>query len=411
MPRERVTACIVAQNEQGRLPAALESVAFCDDVVVVDGGSSDRTVEIARWAGSRVIENPWPGFAAQRNVAVDAATSDWVLEIDADERVSPELRASVEGLLAAPPSGEAIAVFAVRNRFLGQPLAASAKYPAYRSRLFRRSVYRHDESRTVHEGIEPRERPIVLAGDLEHELASTLREALSDTWRYARLESERIEPAASASAYVVGIVLRPLAKAAYRTVIDGGWRDGWRGLLKIFLDSAYDALAWTFVLTRGRDQPLRLTPAGGGSARARHFGRRPTGAPKVVAIASRGALAAATLQWLRALRAEQLDVALISDDDTLSTAHPAADVPVREVKRLGPLTLIRALEIEAQVRTIDVVVPAGARAAVLGRVVPQTLWPKIPDLALDVHLDANEAARRVRRALGRGDKRQHSSLA
>jgi hypothetical protein len=131
----------------------------------------------------------------------------------------------------------------------------------------------------------------------------------------------------------------------------------------------------------------------------------------VVAIASRGALAAATLQWLRALRAEQLDVALISDDDTLSTAHPAADVPVREVKRLGPLTLIRALEIEAQVRTIDVVVPAGARAAVLGRVVPQTLWPKIPDLALDLHLDANEAARRVRRALGRGEKRPHSSLA
>ena len=116
-----------------------------------------------------MIEHPWRGFAIQRNVAIDAACGDWILEVDADERVSPELRTSIEALLAQPPEGVAMAVCALRNRFLGGLLGPSAKYPAYRSRLFRRGAYRHDESLTVHEGLEPRERPAILAGDLEHD--------------------------------------------------------------------------------------------------------------------------------------------------------------------------------------------------------------------------------------------------
>jgi glycosyltransferase involved in cell wall biosynthesis len=130
MDAERISACLIVQDEQERIAAALESVAFCDETFVVDGGSSDATVEIARAAGARVIENPWPGFAAQRNVALDAARSEWVLEIDADERVSPELWASIQSLLSQPPAGAAMAVCALRNRFLGGLLGPSAKYPA-----------------------------------------------------------------------------------------------------------------------------------------------------------------------------------------------------------------------------------------------------------------------------------------
>jgi Glycosyl transferase family 2 len=413
MTRERVTACIVAQNEQRRLPAALESVAFCDEVIVVDGGSVDSTVELAREAGSRVIENAWPGFAAQRNRAIDAAATDWILEIDADERVSPQLRSSIEGLLASASSSPGIAVFALRNRFLGKSLGASAKYPAYRSRLFRRSLYRHDESRTVHEGIEPRERPTVLAGELEHELASTLREALRDTWRYARLESRHIQPS-NAGAYAEGIVLRPIAKAAYRTIVDGGWRDGWRGLLKIALDAGYDALAWTFVLARELGHPPSGHPESGhppsarrdvGPSQQTHFGRRPTGSPKLVAVAPRGAPSAAALQWLSGLRSQQLDVTLISDDPLLADGSPNRDVPVRTVRRLAPLTLIRALEVEAQLRTIDVVIPVGARAALLRRAVPATLWPSITKLGLGLRTEPREAAEQLRAALGRGNGR------
>ena len=88
-----LSAVVITHNEEAMLPDALASVAFCDEIVVVDSGSSDRTRHIAVAAGARVILNePWPGYAAQRNVAVDAARHDWVIALDADERVAAPLR-------------------------------------------------------------------------------------------------------------------------------------------------------------------------------------------------------------------------------------------------------------------------------------------------------------------------------
>ena len=136
--RATVCACIIARDEEQRLPAALASVAFCDDVVVVDSGSRDRTMEVARAAGARVVEHPWRGFGMQRNVAIDAAAADWILEIDADERITPRLRAEIEEFLARPPEGVDICAVPCRDLFLGGRLGPSAKYPKYRLRLFRR---------------------------------------------------------------------------------------------------------------------------------------------------------------------------------------------------------------------------------------------------------------------------------
>src|SRR5260221_2173531 len=94
-----ISAVLIAQNEEQKIEAAIESVRFCDEVVLVDSGSTDRTRAIAEKAGARVIVNaPWPGFVAQRDFAVRAARHDWVLALDADERVSPALRAEVEDL-------------------------------------------------------------------------------------------------------------------------------------------------------------------------------------------------------------------------------------------------------------------------------------------------------------------------
>lgn len=401
--RERLAACLIVENEQERLARALDSVAFCDEVIVVDGGSTDRTVEIAQRAGARVVESPWPGFAAQRNVALDAASSDWILEVDADERVSPALRVSIEALIASPPSGVGMAVCPLRNRFLGKLLGPSAKYPAYRSRLFRRDAYRHDESRKVHEGVEPHERPGVLDGDLEHELAATLREALRDTWHYAQLESRHIPVPQTARAYLVGIVLRPAAKVLYRMIIDGGWRDGWRGLVKIWLDATSDALVWALALTRGGRNRVDAPAPPPSTAAAAHFGRRPTGPSKVVAVADAGEATAAARSWLSELRRRGIDVALITAEPSAAEkrdgatgparAISAEDVPVRVVRHLRPLAVIRALEIETQLRTIDAVVPVGGRARLVWRMVPGTLRPEIP--GLDITVDPETAAERA----------------
>ena len=96
--------------------------------------------------------------------------------------------------------------------------------------------------------MEPLERPAILEGDLEHELARTISEAVHDAWRYAQLESAHLSRPEQSRAYLKSIVLRPTAKVMYRTVVDQGWRDGWQGLLKILLDASSDALVWTRVL-------------------------------------------------------------------------------------------------------------------------------------------------------------------
>ena len=372
MAPQRISACLIVQNEQARLAAALESLAFCDEIIVIDGGSHDRTIEIARAANATVIENPWPGFAAQRNLALDAATTEWVLEVDADERISPTLRASIETLLADPPASINVAIFALRNRFLGGLLGPSAKYPAYRARLFRRGSYRHDESRAVHEGIELRERPAVLDGDLEHELAGSLREALTDAWRYAQLDSLHITPTASAASYVKGIVLRPAAKFAYRMVIDGGWRDGWRGALKISLDAGTDALVW--ILAFAHRDAAAQEPRANASA-SEHFGRRRVGPLKVVGVAAGARARRAAIERLGELQRRGADVALISE-------APGADlqIPSQTVARVAPIALIRALEAEMHVRPIDTVIAFGRRAELVLRLVPASFRPQIADL-------------------------------
>lgn len=407
VPRERISACLIVQNEQQRLPAALKSVAFCDETIVVDGGSTDRTIQIAQAAGATVIESPWPGFAVQRNVALDAANNNWILEIDADECVSPQLRASIEALLAAPPPDAAIAVCALRNRFLGRLLGPSAKYPMYRARMFRRDVYRHDESRKVHEGLKPRERPLVLDGDLEHELAETVHEALADTWRYARLESLHVARPTTIRACFTSIVLRPCAKLVYRTVVDGGWRDGWRGLMKIALDVTSDALVWMLALTRSNENGA----ADVGESRQGHFGRRPAGPPKIVAVSGDGEATRIAIRWLSGLQEQGIDVALISTAHSLTDEAragceaqtgklgPGDDVPLQTVKNLRPLAVIRALEIETQLRTIDAVLAIGRRARLVQRFVPSTLRPNIPGLNADLEPEtaAAEAKERVAR--------------
>jgi hypothetical protein len=396
--RERISACLIVQDEQERLPGTLASLDFCDETIVVDGGSGDDTVELARAAGATVIENRWPGFATQRNVAIDAAGGDWILEIDADERVSAQLRASIQALLASNRSDVEIAACALRNRFLGGPLGPSAKYPAYRMRLFRRGAYRHDESRMVHEGIEPRVRPFLLDGDLEHELASSLREALLDAWRYARLESSHLQRPTRPDAYLTGIALRPAAKLVYRAILEGGWRDGWRGMLKISLDAASDALVWILVLLRRAPASAARAPA-----QSEHFGRRPAGPVKIVALAGGAGATRKATRWLAEIRSRGLDVALIAPERDLAAGSPAeaaeGGVPLHPIRRLAPLAALHALDVEMQIRTIDAVVAVGRRARLVRRLVPGTLRPEIPSLGVTLDAEqaveiANAAARR-----------------
>ena len=179
-------------------------------------------------------------------------------------------------------------------------------------------------------------------------------------------------------------MLRPAAKLCYRTVVDGGWRDGWRGLLKISLDVGSDALVWVLVLLR--PGPAPAPPPGGGGA---HFGRRRGGPVRIVAVSGRGRPTERAVRWLSALQQHGADVALISEEPA-----PCPDLPQQTVARIGPLVIARALDVERQVRVVDVVVPFGRRARLVQRVLPPTLRPAVAGVDCDAEPDrAFELAR------------------
>jgi len=148
----KLSAVIIAQNEEAKLSGALESVAFCDETVVVDSGSTDRTRELAEQAGARVIVNaPWPGFVRQRNFAVDAARHDWILALDADERIPPALREEIETLRSR---GFAQAGYRIPRLafYMGRWIRGTDWYPDPQTRLFDRRRGRWQGS-LVHESV------------------------------------------------------------------------------------------------------------------------------------------------------------------------------------------------------------------------------------------------------------------
>ncbi|MBI2900369.1 MAG: glycosyltransferase family 2 protein [Planctomycetes bacterium] len=135
--KPRISATVICKNEEHNIEPCLRSVAWCDEIVVVDSGSTDRTLEIAKRFASRVISNPWPGYIAQKNFALDQATGDWILSLDADERCTPELREAVERVCADP--GDA-AGFEVRRLvwYLGRWIRHGGWHPDWRVRIVRR---------------------------------------------------------------------------------------------------------------------------------------------------------------------------------------------------------------------------------------------------------------------------------
>lgn len=226
MTRPRLSVCVVAMDEERNVAECLRSADFADEWIVVDSHSKDRTRELAAQCGARVIERDWPGHVQQKNFALDQATHDWVLCLDADERVSPELRASI---LAALERAELPAGFecARRTRYLGRWIRHGGWYPDRKLRLFRRTAGRwggtnpHDHVRV--DG--PVER---LAGDLLHHSYRSLSDHLRTIDSFTTIAA-REKHAAGRRAGLLDTTLRPLGKFLRMYVLRAGFLDGWPG--------------------------------------------------------------------------------------------------------------------------------------------------------------------------------------
>lgn len=231
LARSSLSAVLITRNAAAQLPACLASLAFCDEIVVVDSGSDDGTVAIAQARGARVLHQDWLGFGPQKQFAVDQASHDWVLCIDADERVGDALRASIETVLTAP--ARHAYRFPRCNRFLGRYLRHGEGYPDWSLRLFDRRHARWSDD-AVHEKVLTDATVGDLAGDLLHDSAETIESYLAKQDRYTTLAAEAAV-ARGKRATVAHLLLSPLIRFVKFYFVRLGFLDGWPGLAHILI--------------------------------------------------------------------------------------------------------------------------------------------------------------------------------
>ncbi|HEX6771725.1 MAG TPA: glycosyltransferase family 2 protein [Acidobacteriaceae bacterium] len=244
--RATLSVAIIALNEESNLPRTLASVAWADEIVVVDSGSTDRTRAIVEEHGARLVQESWRGFAAQKNFALSLCTSEWILSLDADEAVSNELATSIQQIISGAPA-DAAYLLSRRNFFLGRWMRHGGYYPDRKLRLFRRGQASFHET-PVHETAEFHGNVEVIDGDLLHDAYPTLASYLDHMQRYstlgATIAASRGRTGRSLFGFLRGVLLDPLATFFYNYFLRGGFLDGREGLLLHLYHSAY--VSWKY---------------------------------------------------------------------------------------------------------------------------------------------------------------------
>jgi glycosyltransferase involved in cell wall biosynthesis len=234
-----VTAAIITLNESANIAAALESVRWADEIVVVDAESTDDTVAIARRYTDRVVVRAWPGYVDQKNHAASMASHDWILSLDADERVTPELAAEIRALVS---SGPACAGYRVPrlSHYLGRWIRSTDWYPDYQLRFYDRRHARWT-GRYVHESVSADGAVGQLSADLQHHPYRDVSHHLRTIDRYSTLAARQMfEDGRRTGA--LRIVLHADAAFLRNYVIRAGFRDGTAGLIVSMLNAYYVAL-------------------------------------------------------------------------------------------------------------------------------------------------------------------------
>ena len=234
MPSDKLplSVAIITKNEEDRLPECLASIAFAADVVVVDSGSTDRTVEIARAFGAVVYIEPWQGFGRQKQLAIDRCRRDWVLVLDADERVAPETQGEFREVLAA---GTCIAYSLPRkNYFCGRWLRHAGWWPDRVVRLFRKDSARMSE-RSVHESLEVHGPEGILRHPLIHYANKDLSQTLLKVNSYSSAGANELF-AQGKTASVFKAYLRAAWSFLHSYILRGGFLDRGEGFIMAVSD-------------------------------------------------------------------------------------------------------------------------------------------------------------------------------
>ena len=234
-----VTATLITLNESAHIEAALQSVAWADEIVVVDAHSTDDTVAKARRFTDRVVVCDWPGFVAQKNFAASIATHDWIFSLDADERVTPALAGEIRALVASEPACAGYRVPRL-SRYLGRWIRSTDWYPDLQLRLYdrRRAQW---AGRHVHESVQAQGDVGRLRADLEHYPYRDVSHHLQTIDRYTTLAARQMHEDGRRTG-PLRIVAHGDAAFLRNYVLRGGFRDGTPGLIVSLLNTFYVVL-------------------------------------------------------------------------------------------------------------------------------------------------------------------------
>lgn len=253
IPTERspISACIITLNEADRIDACIESLSFCDEIIVVDSGSTDGTPDRAVARGARVIAHAFEGYRAQKDFAVRSAQHDWVLCLDADERVTDALRASIQSAQQKGFDASGFR-FARATEYFGKFLRHGNAYPDRVLRLFDRRGGGWHGDREIHEHVSVEGRVVTLAGDLEHRAYRSLTDQLDRLQRYARLMAEDMHRRGR-SANIGNLIFNPFWRFVRGYFLRLGFLDGWRGLVYAWVEANYvrQKFIMLWLLSRG----------------------------------------------------------------------------------------------------------------------------------------------------------------
>ena len=246
----KLTVTVITYNEAQHIAAALDSVSWADEIIVVDSGSTDGTAEIARTKATRVIVRDWPGYSAQKNFAADQARNDWVLSMDADERVTPALADEIRELLARGPDARGYRIRRV-SFYLGQWIRTTDWWPDFQLRLYDRRAGRWNAVK-IHESFKLTEgRPRKLRREMEHYAYRDVSHHLQKIDAYTTLLADQwVEEGRRTNAFRVAI--HPLLAFLRNYVWRAGFRQGTTGLVISLLNSYYVFLKFAKLWERQR---------------------------------------------------------------------------------------------------------------------------------------------------------------
>jgi len=258
--RPRLCAIVITKNEEQNIQGCLESVRWADEIVVVDAESVDRTVQAARRYTDKVFVRSWPGFGPQKNFAMDQATSEWILVVDADERVTDTLQQEIRRVLQAGPASD-VAGFEIprRNFFYGRWIRGGGIYPDYQLRLFRRSAGRYDDV-LLHENLRLSGRIERLVHPMDHHSMPGVREHVRKMIGYSTLGAQEKLKARS-RVTVMDLAANHLGTIFKTYVLRGGYRDGVHGIIVALFAGMHTfvkyAKAWEVLRARGQGDVKR----------------------------------------------------------------------------------------------------------------------------------------------------------